>query len=245
MTNEPYYLAYEQRYKKVFEAGGGRWGHDPDSPLLIETLTEWVKTNGLEGKKIIEFACGEGASGVVLSKLGCIYHGVDIAPSAVEKAKETLAEFPDATVSRLDMVLESPGDIYDAALDSSGFHMLITESDRSGYLKNALSCLKSGAPMLFFQEVYRRDSDDTDYATFEDFKKASPSDYTTPQERYAAGKDGGEVKVFVPLVPARGKTESGYREELTRAGFAVERFVEMEPDDFTPNAATIYVRKPF
>jgi len=44
---------------------------------------------------------------------------------------------------------------YDAALDMMGLYMLITDSDGKNYYKNAFSCLKSGAPMLFFREFYR------------------------------------------------------------------------------------------
>lgn len=88
MDKKPYYLAYEKRYKTVFEAGAERWGHSPDDQVLFETLKQWVQENNLTGKKVIEFACGEGASGVILSQLGCHYHGVDIAPSAVLKSKK-------------------------------------------------------------------------------------------------------------------------------------------------------------
>ncbi|MCL2776313.1 MAG: hypothetical protein FWD71_23670 [Oscillospiraceae bacterium] len=67
MPNKPYYLAYEARYKKVYEAGFERWGHSPDDEELIAYLTEWVNKYNLQGKRIIEFACGEGASGEILS----------------------------------------------------------------------------------------------------------------------------------------------------------------------------------
>ena len=77
MSNKPYYLAYEKRYQTVFSAGVKRWGHSPDDSELLATITEWVKQNNLSGKRVLEFACGEGATGVILSKLGCIYHGVD------------------------------------------------------------------------------------------------------------------------------------------------------------------------
>ena len=63
MENTPYYMAYENRYQKVYEAGAERWGHSPDDVELIATLTKWVDENQLKGKRIIEFACGEGSSG--------------------------------------------------------------------------------------------------------------------------------------------------------------------------------------
>jgi cyclopropane fatty-acyl-phospholipid synthase-like methyltransferase len=155
MPDKPYYLAYEERYQKVFKAGGDCWGHGTDDETLAATLKKWVNDNQLKGKKIIEFACGEGASGVLLSRLGCLYHGVDISSSVVQKAKELLLDFPAARVSKLDMVKETIGEVYDAALDCMGFHMLVTDSDRAAYLRNAYNSFKSGASMLFFRETYR------------------------------------------------------------------------------------------
>ena len=152
MHNEPYYLAYEKRYRAVYSAGVERWGHSPDDKVLFDTLKRWVEENSLAGKRVIEYACGEGACGVILSDLGCIYHGVDISPSAVEKSRQTLDGFPNATVDVMDMVKERTNDKYDAALDCMGLHMLITDSDRSRYLKNAYDSLHEGAPMLFFRE---------------------------------------------------------------------------------------------
>lgn len=48
---EPYYLAYEKRYKTVFETGAHRWGHAPDDAILYETLKKWVCANDLGGGK--------------------------------------------------------------------------------------------------------------------------------------------------------------------------------------------------
>ena len=118
--NKPYYLAYEARYQKVFAAGVECWGHSPDDETLVSTLGKWVNENNLAGKKIIEFACGEGACGVILSRSGCRYRGVDIAASAIEKAQNRLRGFPDARVGIMDMVKERTNETYDAALDCMG-----------------------------------------------------------------------------------------------------------------------------
>jgi SAM-dependent methyltransferases related to tRNA (uracil-5-)-methyltransferase len=115
LEDKPYYLAYEERYQKVFEAGAERWGHSPDDEALLSALEKWVNDNNLQGKKVIEFACGEGVCGLILSKLGCRCHGVDIAPSAVEKSKIALKDIPTANVSQLDMVHRKSGETFDAA----------------------------------------------------------------------------------------------------------------------------------
>ncbi len=242
--NKPYYMAYEDRYRRVFEAGIELWGHSPDDEILVHTLAAWVEDNGLYGKTVAEFACGEGAAGVILSKLGVRYRGFDIAPSAVKKAKERLADFPDAKVHLLDMVKECAGEpeSFDAALDCMGFHMILTDADRNAYLKNARTVLKPGAPMLFFRESYRENAYTGTVESFEHWKEITGDDYATPQLR--SNKDGADGKeVWIPCVPARARNREGYVTELKRAGFAVENFTEMAENTAIPYSVSIYVRK--
>ncbi len=220
-----------------------RWGHSPQDETLLETLEKWVKENQLTGKKVIEFACGEGACGVILSKLGCQYHGVDIAPSAVEKATAALLDFPNARVDLLDMVKETTGELYDAALDCMGFHMLVTDHERSAYLCNAIQSIKSGAPMLFFRQSYREAAYEGVVDTYEQWKEISGEDYETPSLRCTKNEDQ-EMEVYIPLVPGRAKNKEGYLKEMQSVGFVVEDFVEMSMNSENPYSASIYVRKP-
>ncbi|MDO8686531.1 MAG: methyltransferase domain-containing protein [Clostridiales bacterium] len=239
---EPYYLAYERRYQAVYASGATIWGHQPDDNILVAALTEWVNENDLKDKSMIEYACGEGSVGVILSKLGCIYKGVDIAPSAVERSKQVLAEYPTATVSVMDMVNERVDGVFDAAIDCMGFHMLITDSDRQKYLTNANAALKPGAPMLFFRQDYRADAYSGAVATYEDWKEISGANYETPSMRQVTN-NGKEYQVNIPLVPARGKNKADYINEMTAAGFVVDRFVEMEASRANLNSVSIYVHK--
>ncbi len=243
MSGNPYYQAYEERYRKVYEAGVERWGHAEDDVGLRVNLTEWVDCCDLKGKRVVEFACGEGASGVILSQLGCLYHGVDVAPSAVAKARAALADYPGAKVTLLDMVHEPVEGQYDAALDVMGFHMLVVDADRAAYLQNVHSCLKSGAPFFLFRESYREHADDSPVDSFEGWLKLTGDDYRTPQTRYA-GPAGAQVEVQIPMVPARAKTEAGYRQELEAAGFAVDRFNPMMTDMQIVSSAAIYAHRP-
>ena len=238
----PYYLAYEKRYQKVYEAGIDRWGHRPDDDGLLRTLTKWVNDHKLRGKKIIEFACGEGACGVILSELGCVYHGVDVAPSALEKASQTLVLYPNATVSQLDMTRDALPDKYDAALDCMGFHMLVLDRDRQRYLRNAFTCLKPGAPMLFFRECYEKNAYAGMVESFEQWQKISGSDYATPRIESAA-HNGCGIEVSIPFVPARARTEDDYRKEMTDAGFIVDEFIDNAFSVQNNMSATIFVHR--
>jgi len=238
---EPYYLAYEHRYQKVYEAGIERWGHRPDDEVLLQTLTKWV--GDLRGKRVIEFACGEGGCGEILSRLGCVYHGVDIAPSALEKARRALEPYPNATVSLLDMVNDPIPGGYDAALDCMGLHMLVPDSDRQKYLDNAFHCLNPGAPMLFFRESYRADAYTGAVDSFEQWQAISGGDFTTPR-KLSAAHNGIDIEVAAPSVPGRARTKDDYIKEMTGVGFTVDDFIEMESNQQCPSSATIYVHKP-
>ena len=243
MENTPYYFAYEKRYQKAYEAGAEYWGHTPDDEELTEKLTEWVNQHNLKGRRIIEFACGEGASGVILSKLGCIYQGVDISPTAVQKAKNSLKDYPTAAVTQLNMVSHRLDGIYDAVLDVMGFHMLVTDPDRAAYLKNAFSCLKSNAPMFFFRELYAENANDDFISLFDEWLSITKHDYDTPRQMYFR-KDDNDVEILIPYVPGRSKTKSGYTRELSEAGFIVDLIIETGQSRKLPESVSIYVRKP-
>jgi hypothetical protein len=243
--NKPYYLAYETRYQKVYEAGVERWGHSPEDETLVLTLKKWAEDNRLQGKRIIEFACGEGACGEILSEIGCLYHGVDIAPSAVEKTRKALERYPTASVSLLDMVNDQICGAYDAAIDCMGFHMLVIDTDREKFLQNAFNCLKKGAPMLFFRETYREDAPSVNVRieSIEDWIAITGEDYKTPQLRNAS-QNGINIEVNIPLVPARAKNKDGYINEFNNAGFIVDNFVEMDKSEQIIFSASFFVHKP-
>lgn len=235
-----YYEKYEQRYQAV-HAAGGSWGFSLDNADLIHVLTAWVRDNHLEGKRIIEFACGEGAAGKILADLGCIYHGVDLAPSAIEKAMALLANVPNATVSRLDMVQDSILETYDAALDVMGFHILITDLDRMRYLNNVFQCLVPGGPMLLYRQAYRADAYEGPINSYEQWTELMGINYETAEKRQARSGDSF-VDVMIPRIAGRGRSEAGYYKELTEAGFIVDRFEPGTVEE--PYRASMWVHKP-
>lgn len=238
----PYYLAYERRYQTVYASGATLWGNTINDEVLVNTLTDWVKKNDLCGKRVVEYACGEGSVGVILSRLGCIYHGVDIAPSAVERSKQALAEYPNATVTLLDMVSERIKGMYDAAVDSMGLHMIVTDTDRKKYLNNVNAALNSNAPALFFRESFRADLKSYQVNSIEEWVAITGEDYEKPNARQVTN-DGVTYTVNIPVVPARAKNKSDYINEMNEAGFTVEDFIEMDVSNLITHSATLYVRK--
>ncbi|MGN1345698.1 MAG: hypothetical protein ACI4V1_02870, partial [Eubacteriales bacterium] len=89
---------------------------------------------------------------------------------------------------------------------------------------------------------YRENAYTGTVESFEQWKKNTGEDYTTPQLR--SDKDGKSGKsVWIPLVPARARNKDGYRSELERAGFTVESFAEMDQSSAIPFSISIYARK--
>lgn len=233
-----YYERYDDRYKKMYGEGIDRWGNTPDDDMLFSILEKWVEDNDLRGKRVIDFACGEGACGEILSKLGCIYHGVDLSPAAIEKARESLNDYAQARVSLLNMVEETTGELYDAALDCMGLHMLVTDQDRIKYLNNAFESLVNGAPMIFIKEMYGEDSYRGVVESFDDWKKIKNESFE--ESKLCCEINGKEI--HYPILPARGRTRADYYMEMEFVGFKVEAFIELPINSAC--SACIYVRKP-
>ena len=246
MLNDRYYLAYENRYQAVFGAGATHWGFTADDKWLLETLTAWVDANNLRGKHILEFACGEGACGVILTRLGCRWTGIDVAPSAVEKAKAANPS-PLAAVFNGDCIASTAEAIgakppFDAALDVMGYHMILTDAHRAAYLSHLTELLPSGAPALFLHESFRTDAYAGAVDSAEAWETISGGDYTTPQPR-TIETPHGKTEVSIPLIPARARALDGYTKEFAAAGLRIEEFVPNGENPHCPWSANFYTRK--
>lgn len=236
-----YYRAYEERYRAVRDVGDFIWGHCTDDVQLVAALKGWVGEYGLAGKRVAEFACGEGTGGVLLCGLGCVYEGYDIAPTAVKICRERLKEYPEAKVGLMDMVNERlEADSLDGAVDISGLHMLVTDADREKYLGNVRHALKPGATALFWQESYREDAYEGAVESIDDWMKETGLDFVMPQKR-TIGDTGREV--MLRLLPARPRSREGYAREFEKAGFEVVWIREIKDSDFMAMSAGILVRK--
>jgi len=225
---KPYYTAYDKRYRSAYEQGADRWAFPPEVEEIRKKVEKYIEQFELVGKKVVEFGCGEGMAGLMFAKLGCIYQGYDISPAAIEKATALLSEYPHAETCLYDVVLgDFPEETFDAGIDIACLHMLITDADRKKYLRNAFKSLKPGAAMYFVHESYRDDVYDGEVTSYEQWLELTGEDVDTPQKRVVL-KDGKEFPVMMPCIAARPRTERGYREELTGAGFAIIEFKKSE-----------------
>jgi cyclopropane fatty-acyl-phospholipid synthase-like methyltransferase len=229
--NEPYYLAYDKRYKSVYEQGADRYGLPDEEEKVRAIVRQYVVRFHLEGQKVVEFGCGEGISGLEFAKLGCTYTGYDVSSAAIEKASTLLSSYPDAGVFARDAVLDDfPKKAFDAGIDISCLHILVTDADRRKYLKNVSNCLKHGAPMYFVHAIYRNDAYEGKVTDYEQWLKIFEHDVVVPRPRKAQ-KNGKEIPVKLSLIPYRPRTEHAYRAELEMAGFYCLEFEKSDRAD--------------
>ena len=224
----PYYYWYEDRYRKVYAQGVKFWTDDPQEiEKTTESLSRFLSHYGLAPgqSRIIEFGCGEGHLARFLLERGYEYTGVDISASALEKARQwagRLAADKKFILGDVTSLPDMPADSFDAAVDNGCLHMLVVDSHRKRYLSEVRRLLAPNGKACFCDN-YREDAFEGEVKTFNDYLEIFKPDLATPEER-TAYCNGDYCKIMLPRLPARARSEAGYRRELLAAGFEVEVF---------------------
>jgi ubiquinone/menaquinone biosynthesis C-methylase UbiE len=237
---QKYYQSYEDRYRRVYAQGVEHWTGDPEEiAIVVGQLDEFLAFIGATPASacIIEFGCGEGFVGEYLLRKGYSYSGVDISPSALEKARSRIPEhdrsFILGDITRLpDVQSES----FDIALDNYCLQMLVTDEDRRRYLAEVHRVLKPGGS-AWFREIGQRDRFTDHIESLDDFLAKRPTDLCACEAREAYSRSGKKT-IQLPRVPARFNNCEGYREEIRAVGFDVT-LAESKKDGIV-----VYVRKP-
>jgi ubiquinone/menaquinone biosynthesis C-methylase UbiE len=224
---KPYYTAYDKRYRAVYAQGIEHWTAHPEELAAVEgDVRRFLsEANVQPGARVIEFGCGEGFVGALFAGMGCSYTGVDIAESAIEKARARLAQFGGRVRLHVADILNlaALSDIsFDAGLDVSCLHMLVVDADRRRYLHEAYRLLKPGAPMLFCRESCRADATAEVVESYEQWLRLSQTDVDKPEPR-DAWHDGHPTTVRLPRIASRARSLEQYCAEAERAGFAFEK----------------------
>ncbi len=219
---------------------------------------DWV-----EGESIVEFGCGSGgALEKVLSSLPDVkLVGIDPDEKALARAREKLggrAEF----IRSAGEDVRLPRGAFDAALFIHAPHEIFTASGREGVLsclRKAHDCLKHGGTLIVrdhcgpdpgrpefapptpvvrealvrfardfrTREIWTEEREDGSFL----IEGADLYEFLTKYRDLDS--DWEMVEVHFPF------DESGWKETLREAGFAIERFErwarEIEPDEFLPN----------
>ena len=219
---EPYYSAYEKRYKAVYEQGIPYWTAFPDELAAVHGSVDRFLTSydiPADGH-VTEFGCGEGFVGDLIAGRGLRYTGIDLSRSALAKAGERLHRFGTRAalvhgdLTKLSMLSDSS---FDAGMDVRCLHMLVVDADRKKYLAEARRVLTDDAATLFVEGLNDHASDHA-IEDFEDWLAHSKIDIDTPEDR-PAWVEGREATIRLPRIPARSKSVVQYQREMSEAGF--------------------------
>lgn len=226
-----YYHAYEDRYKDVYRQGVKYWC---DFPWEVrEDLTGLDSVLDFAGARpgihrVLEPGCGEGHLALALIQRGFDYLGIDLAPSALEKARLRLKEA--GLVDHARFILHDATDLsflpaasFDLAIDNKFLHMLVVDQDRQKYLSSLRRVLKPGAYVMFNNELYLDGAYTGPVESFQQYLDIFKPDLETIEER-TAYNGGKEVKIRIPRIPARPKDQAGYAREMEENGFRMVHF---------------------
>jgi ubiquinone/menaquinone biosynthesis C-methylase UbiE len=145
-----HYVGHDEAYKKRRARGQAGWdtaeGYEESLAILERSLqAKYVPKSG----KLLELGCGAGNIALWPAKKGYAMYGVDIAPTAIEWAREKAKKHHLQMDFRVGSVLdlkEYPDDFFDFVLNGHCFHCIIGE-DRKLFLTSAFRVLK---PKGFF-----------------------------------------------------------------------------------------------
>ncbi|MDU4962351.1 MAG: class I SAM-dependent methyltransferase [Sporomusaceae bacterium] len=217
-------LAYEERYKKVYDAGGVYWNERVSPQKLLNFVTHLPK-----GAKCIEFGCGEGHEVRALAKLGFKVTGIDISPTVIQRNKtitpdDLCVDYVVGDITDLRAIGIEDG-TFDFALDIGCLHMMSESIDRSSYLKEIKRVLKPGGFLYLQNGLSLNDvlPENMEQAGELQALKEFMLNYNgeKPMLRKIVTSEG-ESDIMLPLCPI-GKWLSldGYISELIALGFTI------------------------
>jgi SAM-dependent methyltransferase len=207
---------YEDRYRRVYSAGARFW----ETPIPTEELADFLRERDIsKGSKVIEFGCREGRDSIFLAKLGFKVTAVDVAPSAINRAREWAQEEGvevDFQVNDVTALKGIPDRYYDLGINIGCLQMFPEYETRQRHFSEAFRVLRPKA--LFFLCNMA-------VLTQEEVKQQFPPGWTWPKVGDSTPRkilvDGKEKEISLPIIAGHGFTKEELVKELTEAGFKI------------------------
>lgn len=141
------YYAHDGIYQKRRAAGWSGWATNKQVEEYYEILertlrTEYTPSTG----RVLELGCGDGCNALWFKVRGYDVYGVDIAPTAIEWARNKASEQHLDVDFRVGDVLNLDGfddNAFELVLDGHCFHCIIGD-DRAAFLASAFRVLRPG-----------------------------------------------------------------------------------------------------
>ncbi|SFS52254.1 class I SAM-dependent methyltransferase [Marininema halotolerans] len=233
-----YYYGYDARYKRVYEEGGTLWEEEGANQALV-----WFAEHyGLKGKRVIDLGCGEGRDSIFLAQRGVDVTGVDVARSALERARErTRAASLFCTFLERDVIYlrNIPAETFDFAINMGCLHMLTEEDQRLKHLKRVYEIMKPGG---YFLLAHCREKWLEGFFSVPDYTSVGPIVPGRVIERKIRTKEGSKM-IPLELLPYKESSVDELTQELNQAQFSVVEVFNEHTQAFG-NTNVLVARKP-
>lgn len=222
-----YYLAYEERYKKVHSEGLFWFKNQPTPEVL-----EWIECNKIKlSDEICEVGCGEGRDALYLAQQGYKITALDVSKTVIGKCMQ-LASQGGVNVNFLVADILSKERIFEKKFkwiySIATLHMLVEDSDREQFLHSIYTMLQPGGKFLLL--------------SMGDGQTERKSDTSTAfelQER-THGETGRSI--IVAGTSYRAVSWENHKQEIENSGFLIQKTMDTENDEYG-KCMTVYLER--
>ncbi|WP_436855422.1 class I SAM-dependent methyltransferase [Staphylococcus caeli] len=240
---DDYYFGYEERYKKVYDNGADLWETGRPNESLLRVF---YKYPDIFKGKVIDLGCGEGRDTIFLYQQNINIQGIDISHSAIEKAKEKIANANGKTsifsTGNVLYLNQHDKDSFDLAMNMGCLHMMYKCEDRSSHLKNVSRILKTGG---YFLVDHCNSEWGKGFHTIENYSQIKDKLKNFSQDNYidrAIVVNGKRNKIPLKVIPYSEKTKKELIKEITFWEFEFIEAFESNTESFG-NSSLILFRK--
>jgi 2-polyprenyl-3-methyl-5-hydroxy-6-metoxy-1,4-benzoquinol methylase len=212
-----YYLAYEDRYKKVHSEGLTWFRREP-----TPELSQWVDYNKIQhDDEICEIGCGEGRDALHLSKNGYRITAIDASQAAISKCIQFANEKGlDVNFKVLDILSADMNHLnkFKWIYSIATLHMLVDENDRRGFLKALYDLLQPNGKLLLIN--------------MGDGQTERMTDTSTAFELQERNHDETGRKLMIAGTSFRSINWENHKAEIEEAGFFIQKMLNTENKEY-------------
>jgi SAM-dependent methyltransferase/quercetin dioxygenase-like cupin family protein len=234
-----YYYGYADRYAAVYAAGGVTWEPKEPNDALVQALDALPFRRGA----VIDLGCGEGRDSIYLAARGFEVIGVDVARSALDKARSRAAAARvHPTFLERDVIdlRDLPEGHFDLAINMGCLHMIPDPDLRARHLNRVLRLLRPGG---IFVLAHCRERWGEGFFSIPDYEAVGPLVPGRLLDRRIRLSDGTTTMLPLPLVPYKESSETELVSELTANGFEIAADLSMKTEAFG-NTVVLAARRP-
>jgi SAM-dependent methyltransferase len=227
---EAYYCLYERNYQVAYAAGDAFFKERVDWESTLGPALELLARTGRRPTEthVLDVGCGDGTIALALAQAGYAYTGIDVAPSAICRARERAAaagadvRFVCGDALCLSGALAGR---FDVVLDVRCYHMLVLDQDRRRHLGQVAQALAVGGHLVMLED-HDEAALEACVSSFAAYRVATGQDeveYRPKRRSFLRRRASGKVCIVERPVRQR-----QYVSELTQAGYTLDYLNELE-----------------